>query len=700
MMSIFESKMKAKSTASQKARLLGACALLASILLVFQSIFDSITLASGARRKLTEPSVFESLQSVFSNPTLELAFTENGSTQWKTTANKKYPPEGQIPICFITSQFATSTSNTDKLFDVLEKAPRLTRSPFIQFIAFTNMENLRAPGWKVIVKNFGLKYRRIITQSRWPKFQAHHEPIVQQLCTVAFYIDGIVVPKDSVSRFQKEARRILQSNVQLSQVKHTKGRNISSEFHRILNASKDIPQNVEKSLTWLRAKPDYNSTIQMYANYQLGYAVASRAYDTVANFFWNHYSKEEDSWRDQPLWAYSLHHFDIVPLELPTKTLFLMDNTRKGMSGHTYSIVADNDAVKAVRYVQRQEDGEMNILCTSEARVLSFDSYKIRCEDFATWTTQCAPKVSITTGIAIEAVISDHTKFDFDATIIVKHVPKDSLTKGLPGELGEVYIDVVDNYRLHDYKINTDFTVILQNNLHEEAYPNHKHVVVKHWYNSYPADMGREDELPEYMPAISEEVPEILRLGSVWNTLESPTEGHCPRIDEIERVTYDCIEQKFDIEDWYVNVTKTPEAEEEVKAIMADPMLGRGRLYYNLFYRYDVMVALAKNNPAKLRYGNIQRIVSQMRSGVPVLVEIRGPVLQYFINTYNYKCVFQRVYPESGIWDFEEAVAHMKLPNVRRECQRHGLEIAKDYSPNRVGRKFLRAVGYEGEIDC
>jgi hypothetical protein len=173
-------------------------------------------------------------------------------------------------------------------------------------------------------------------------------------------------------------------------------------------------------------------------------------------------------------------------------------------------------------------------------------------------------------------------------------------------------------------------------------------------------------------------------------------------------MSYACIEQEFEIEDWYANVVNSTAVEQEVNEIMADSMLGRGKLYYNLFQQYDVMVALAKNNLQKLRYGNVQRIVSQMRSGVPVLVEVRGAVLDHFMDKYKYKCAFQRVdtYKEyrnesqSPYMTFEEAVEKMKDSELRKECQQHGLKIAREYSPNVIGKKFLKAVGYNGDFQC
>ena len=132
-------------------------------------------------------------------------------------------------------------------------------------------------------------------------------------------------------------------------------------------------------------------------------------------------------------------------------------------------------------------------------------------------------------------------------------------------------------------------------------------------------------------------------------------------------------------------------------------------LYYNVFRKYDGLVVLAKNHSDKLNYGNVQRAISQMRSGVPVILEIRGRVLEDFMNKYNYSCAFRRYHEndstipqghETPLMTFEKAVEKFTDPEVREECQRQGLEIVKDYSPSKIGQKFLRTLGYQGEFTC
>ncbi|KAL3911574.1 MAG: hypothetical protein SGILL_007227 [Bacillariaceae sp.] len=595
----------------------------------------------------------------------------------------------------------------DKLPNIYISAPELAKSPSVRFFAFTNNEHFSAHGWEVVLKDFGLQYNRFITQSRWPKFQAHHEPIIQQQCTVVFYIDGNVVPKNSLQNFQEEARRILASESQLSQRKHQDNPTPEEEFQRILRGSKDIQPNVEKSLEWLHAQPDYSSDCQMYGNSNFGYAVNSKAYRQTADFFWSHYAKEEDSWRDQPLWCYSLHHTKTVPLDIPMEDLFAIERKRNGMGGHKYNGNALNSALAAAKRIQRRKEGKMNLLCTANSPQFVLGSHKLRCEDFAKWTAKCAHGVNMTSGIAydeLQATIPK-TEWDFDATVFTKSVPRGSRTFGGAQGLGKIFVDMVDEYTMKDGTISTDFTVILQTLWEKERFRRHKHAVVEHWYNSYPADMELGDADPEIVPIVSNDTDKPLRFGTVWFVVDSD-EGNCPSTNGINDVSYDCLVRSFNIEEWYSSTMNTTEAAQEVEAIMADPMLGRGKLYFNLFQKYDVLVALAKNHRKKLRYGNVQRIVSQFRSGVPVLVEVRGEVLRHFMDKYNYMCAFERDYSgkasnySSSLWTFEEAVQHMKDPAVRRECQRQGLEIAKDYSPNAIGKKFLKALGYAGEFQC
>jgi hypothetical protein len=77
-----------------------------------------------------------------------------------------------------------------------------------------------------------------------------------------------------------------------------------------------------------------------------GYDPTSVHFQKAAEYFWNHYSKEEDSWRDQPLWCHTMEHFHIKPIILE-KDLFRQHKERMGRGEHRYDASQDNDAAVA-----------------------------------------------------------------------------------------------------------------------------------------------------------------------------------------------------------------------------------------------------------------------------------------------------------------------------------------------------------------
>jgi hypothetical protein len=84
------------------------------------------------------------------------------------------------------------------------------------------------------------------------------------------------------------------------------------------------------------------------------YDPSNQLYRKVSSFFWDHYSQEVDSWRDQPLWSYCVHHFNVTPLVFTKKgkivhggDYFESNHTQMGFNGHTYTEKSDNDALTA-----------------------------------------------------------------------------------------------------------------------------------------------------------------------------------------------------------------------------------------------------------------------------------------------------------------------------------------------------------------
>jgi hypothetical protein len=307
------------------------------------------------------------------------------------------------------------------------------------------------------------------------------------------------------------------------------------------------------------------------------------------------------------------------------------------------------------------------ILCTSNSRQIHFGSYKIRCLDLKHFTAKYFPNVEI------DAIPFETATGHYNATILVKQVRVGRIKPG--HRYGRVFVDVVDNYDgARPNNIPKNFEVILQNQAHANSFPNHTTHVVTHWYNSFLAD--DKEEFFGTLPAIKYE--DNLKVATVWNSKSRDRQPSQPA-----NVSYDIIAESFNIQSWY---HKYVPGDTTFNQTMADAELGPGYLYRILFQKYHLLVAYAKNGP-KLDFGNVQRIVSQMRSGVPVLVEDRGYAHSEFIRKYSYPCKF------TDNQSFQEILERMKSPLLRQECQRLGIEISKDFSPRTIVREFLRVLG-------
>jgi len=198
-----------------------------------------------------------------------------------------------------------------------------------------------------------------IVMSRLPKFLAWkiHAPI-QEECRVVIYFDGFYRPTANRTRFDHLASMIEQSKFGLVQDPHPQGGTLTTEFQRILRWEKDTKAHVDASLDWLRSRPDWNNTANLYWNAIIAYDPSSVHYQTASEFFWERYRKELDSWRDQPLWAYSLHHFGFRALMLKEETLhsyITQDHHRMGI--HKYdedSASYSNQAAPSVQAMVTQ----------------------------------------------------------------------------------------------------------------------------------------------------------------------------------------------------------------------------------------------------------------------------------------------------------------------------------------------------------
>jgi UDP-glucuronate 4-epimerase len=129
----------------------------------------------------------------------------------KDGINKTFTHE----FCLVTSIFSPlGRPSLDRPVNIKEFS---SKNPGARFFLYTNHVDIVAPGWEVVIKHF--EYRRFITHSRWPKFQAWKDAQIQA-CQAVFYIDGFLHPAASGDVFRSMAKQIRASDKGLAQDLH------------------------------------------------------------------------------------------------------------------------------------------------------------------------------------------------------------------------------------------------------------------------------------------------------------------------------------------------------------------------------------------------------------------------------------------------------------------------------------------------
>ncbi|CAJ1961221.1 unnamed protein product [Cylindrotheca closterium] len=222
---------------------------------------------------------------------------------------------GPIPpktTCFMTASYAKTLESMDNMIHVRNT------SPYFKFFMFTNWndDQWKTPGWIKITTKYN--YTRSITHSRYGKFLGWKYDQIRQECDAVYYMDSNIQLKANQSTWMEMSATISSTEPGIMQFKHEQNRSgIFDEFAAITKWKKDYAGNVQKSIAWFSAQPDFENDIPIYMNQLFGYNPKSPTYQRLSQGFWDHYSKEEDSWRDQPLWAFMLHRYNVTPLAFP-----------------------------------------------------------------------------------------------------------------------------------------------------------------------------------------------------------------------------------------------------------------------------------------------------------------------------------------------------------------------------------------------
>ena len=180
----------------------------------------------------------------------------------------------------------------------------------------------------------------MITKSRVPKFMAWKYPVIEQNCKTVFYLDGVSRPdiENNFLPFLHDLKtKVLSSEIGFATPFHPKPKhNVKRGLSDILRLKKDIQKNIDASYAWFREQDDYHDTIPTFQNTYFMYSVTSQNWHKLmTDCFWKRYSQELDSWRDQPLFSYCVHHNKFTPIEFPSTNIF--KTFEMGFGGHQYS---------------------------------------------------------------------------------------------------------------------------------------------------------------------------------------------------------------------------------------------------------------------------------------------------------------------------------------------------------------------------
>ena len=150
-------------------------------------------------------------------------------------------------------------------------------------------------GWENLIF-FEPQYRRMITQSRWPKFMSWNHPIIDKNCKTVFYLDAATRPTsaDFVSFLIDLSTTVLNSQEKFVVAPHPHSRSITQEFKAILRSRKDIAKNVDASMAWLKEQSDFKDETAIYQLTYFMFATHSVHWRNLTSFFWSHYSEEID----------------------------------------------------------------------------------------------------------------------------------------------------------------------------------------------------------------------------------------------------------------------------------------------------------------------------------------------------------------------------------------------------------------------
>jgi hypothetical protein len=214
-------------------------------------------------------------------------------------------------IAFITALFGDKNK--------LDKPGIFKKIPEYDYFLFTNIDEPHFnTSWEVInIKNDNniKDIKSCVRKSRFPKFMGWK--LLDKEYDCIFYCDAYLSPEADIN-WHKYCDIIKKTEFGFIQSKHRylKPGSINTETNLIVNVNKDSQQSITKTLDYFK---EYDKNVNLdepiyFENTTFGYDPSNPLVKQILLKFWEIYSKEDITYRDQPLWNFLLLHFKMTPI--------------------------------------------------------------------------------------------------------------------------------------------------------------------------------------------------------------------------------------------------------------------------------------------------------------------------------------------------------------------------------------------------
>lgn len=220
-----------------------------------------------------------------------------------------------MKICFITSVFGNRKSFKPGMFN---------RNKNYDYLMFVDNDNISTSNtsWDVVNISSNPNIESLecsIRRSRYPKFMGWQ--LLDSLnlnYDYIYYCDHHFSPDPDADWYQICGQfndRQFPFHCDHHEHHGCRKNGISKECYLIVKSRKDTKQSMEKTQKFIaRTYPEVDMyTGPFYQNTMFGYKAANVLVRDTCTEFWKHYTTEDITYRDQPLWNAIIRHRNLTP---------------------------------------------------------------------------------------------------------------------------------------------------------------------------------------------------------------------------------------------------------------------------------------------------------------------------------------------------------------------------------------------------